>query len=136
MMRPTGTTDRLAPPSGTFRSGAVRSGTIRKEDLARSLVGQTFLGKYKTVGYLGEGSNAQVFLAHPVKDPTTVVVVKRVKEHVLANPRFRQFFDGEVRSMAGFGHPYVVRLLDASLDDPLGPCLVLDYIPGITLEDL
>jgi hypothetical protein len=36
--------------------------------------------------------------------------------------------------MRRFNHPYIVRLLDASLDDPLGPCLVLEYINGVTLE--
>jgi serine/threonine protein kinase len=38
--------------------------------------------------------------------------------------------------MARFSHPYAVKLLDASLDEPLGPCLVLEFIPGITLETL
>jgi serine/threonine protein kinase len=38
--------------------------------------------------------------------------------------------------MRNFTHPYSVRLLDAALDDPLGPCLVMEYVPGLTLEDL
>jgi serine/threonine protein kinase len=63
-------------------------------------------------------------------------VVKRIKPHVLQNARFRQFFDAEVSSMTRFKHPYAVRLYEASLDDPLGPCLVLEYISGVTLEDV
>jgi serine/threonine protein kinase len=94
------------------------------------------MGKYTIAGYLGEGSNARVYVASNADDPANPVVVKLVKEHIVTNPRFRQFFDAEVRSMAQFHHPYAVRLLDASLDDPLGPCLVLDYIPGLTLEQL
>ncbi|MCU0702950.1 MAG: serine/threonine protein kinase [Fimbriiglobus sp.] len=82
--------------------------------------------------FLGEGSNAHVFLA---TDPDRrSVVVKRIKEEAASSPRFRQFFAAEVKSMRRFKHPYVVRLIDASLDDPLGPCLVLDYILGTTLE--
>jgi serine/threonine-protein kinase len=38
--------------------------------------------------------------------------------------------------MARFRHPYAVRLLDASLDDPKGPCIIMEYIPGLTLETL
>ncbi len=108
----------------------------RVEPLERRLIGKTVLGKYTLAKFLGEGSNSRVFLATSSVDPTTPVVVKLVKEHLLANPRFRQFFDGEVRSMARLTHPYAVRLIDASLDEPLGPCLVLDYIPGVTLEAL
>lgn len=128
-MRGPGLTGRIG-----LSSAAVQRPT--KEDLIRALIGKTFLGKYRTTAYLGEGSNAQVYLAHPVRDPNDRVVVKRILEHVQANPRFRQFFDAEVKSMARFSHPYAVRLLDASLDDPLGACLVLDFIPGVTLESL
>ena len=101
---------------------------------ADAYIGQTFLGKYRVRKYLGEGSNAQVFLAQSTTDPNSRVVVKRIKDEATIAPRFRQFFEAEVQSMLGFQHPYVVRLLDASLDDPLGSCLVLEYIPGITLE--
>ena len=31
-------------------------------------------------------------------------------------------------------HPYAVEFLEAAIDDPIGPCLVLEYVPGITLE--
>jgi serine/threonine-protein kinase len=38
--------------------------------------------------------------------------------------------------MARFQHPYVVALYDASLNDPAGPCIVMEYIKGITLDVL
>ncbi len=98
------------------------------------MVGTTALGKYRILRSLGRGSNAEVFLAQPLKYPNNRVVVKRVHDHVVSHPKFRQLFDAEVRSMANFRHPYAVRLLEASLDDPLGPCMVLEYVPGVTLE--
>ena len=101
---------------------------------ADAYVGQTFLGKYRVKKFLGEGSNAHVFLAQAAGDPNSRVVIKRIKDEAAIAPKFRQFFEAEVRSMLGFQHPYVVRLLDASLDDPLGPCLILEYIHGVTLE--
>jgi len=120
--------------SGAYVTPQPRKST-RIEPVERRVIGQTVFGKYTLTRFLGEGSNSRVFLAQSLAS-STPVVVKVVKEHLLANPRFQQFFDGEVRSMARFAHPYAVRLLDASLDEPLGPCLVLEYIPGITLEAL
>jgi len=98
------------------------------------VLGKVFLGRYEAVRFLGEGSNAHVYLGRETRDHSRLVVIKRIKDHVQQNPRFRQFFDGEVKSMSRFHHPYAVRLHGASLDDPLGACLVLDFIPGVTLE--
>src|SRR6188768_274930 len=94
------------------------------------------IGRYQLTKFLGEGSNAQVYLANDLKDRGRSVVVKRIKEHITQNPKFRQFFAAEVKSMVKFVHPYSVRLFDASLDDPLGPVLVMEHIHGSTLEDL
>lgn len=120
---------RKRPPTA-----AVPAASAHRASADRYL-GQQFLRKYTAMKFLGEGSNAHVYLA---VDATTgeSVVVKRIKEEAANSPRFRQFFDSEVKSMARFQHPYIVRLIDASLDDPLGPCLVLEYISGITLEDV
>ncbi len=98
------------------------------------MVGQTALGKYRLLKPLGSGSNGEVFLAEPLRYPNFRVVVKRVHDHAANHPKFRQLFEAEVRSMRNFSHPYAVRLLDASVDDPIGPCMVMEYVPGITLE--
>lgn len=100
------------------------------------MVGKTALGKYRLLRSLGSGSNAEVFLAEPIQYPQYRVVVKRIHDHVVTHPKFRMLFEAEVRSMANFNHPYAVGFMEASLDDPIGPCLVMEYVPGITLEDL
>ena len=99
------------------------------------MLGKLALGKYRLLQSLGSGSNAEVFLAEPADHPNYRVVVKRVHDHIVTHPKFRKLFDAEVRSMANFSHPYAVRLLDASADDPIGPCMVMEYVPGITLEE-
>lgn len=104
--------------------------------VTRSLIGQTAMGHYELLQLIGEGSNGEVYLARPRDYPTQYVVIKRMKPQLLESPRFRQFFESEVHSMARFNHPYIVQLFDASLDDPIGPCLVLEYVPGVTLETL
>ena len=100
------------------------------------MIGKTFLKRYTISRPLGMGSNADVYLATCVDRPDYRVVVKRIKDHVAKSPRFKQFFDAEVKSMSRFEHPFAVKLLDASMDDPLGACLILEFIPGITLEQL
>lgn len=94
------------------------------------------LGDYRLIRSLGRGSNAEVFLAQPLRSPQTRVVVKRIHRHVCEHPKFQQMFDAEVRSMANFSHPYVVGFLGASREDPEGPYLVLEYVPGQTLEQV
>jgi serine/threonine protein kinase len=98
------------------------------------MLGRIALGKYKLQRRLGHGSNAEVFLADLIDGSGQPVVVKRVYPHVVAHPKFRRLFEAEVRSMANFSHPYIVGFIEASLDDPIGPCLVMEYVPGITLE--
>jgi serine/threonine protein kinase len=100
------------------------------------MIGKTALGKYRLLTSLGEGSNAEVFLAEQLNNPSSSVVVKRIHDHIVQHPKFSQLFKAEIRSMAKFSHPYAVKCFEASIDDPIGPCLVLEYVPGITLEQL
>jgi eukaryotic-like serine/threonine-protein kinase len=129
-MRLFGTTKTKTQPSGVVDLTPAPKGRF-----VERFVGQTFLGKYLTTQYVGEGSNAYVYLA-TLAGQKQPVVIKRIKDEAASAPRFRQFFDAEVRSMARFRHPYVVRLIDASPDDKNGACLVLDYISGMTLESV
>src|SRR5262245_38475815 len=99
------------------------------------MLGKTVLGKYRLVRSLGRGSNAEVFLAEPIRHGPPVVV-KRIHNHIVEHPKFRQLFEAEVRSMAKFCHPYAVEILEADIDAPIGPWLVMEYGPGVTLEGL
>jgi serine/threonine-protein kinase len=99
------------------------------------MAGRTFLGRYETVKLLGEGGMGRVYLAKQT-DLGRQVVVKVMHEHVAADPKFRERFQREMLLMARFQHPYVVALYDASLNDPLGPCIVMEYVRGISLDTL
>ncbi len=100
------------------------------------MLGKTALGAYRLLRHLGSGSNAAVYLAESLRHPGQKVVVKRIHDHVVTHAKFRALFEAEVRSMANFIHPYAVRLLGAAVDDPIGPCLVMEYVAGVTLEAL
>jgi serine/threonine-protein kinase len=99
------------------------------------MVGRIFLGRYEALRLLGEGGMGRVYLARQI-DLGRQVVVKVMHDHVASDPKFRDRFQRETLMMARFQHPYVVTLYDASLNDPQGPCIVMEYIKGITLDTL
>src|SRR5438876_3004524 len=99
------------------------------------MVGRVFLGRYEPIKLLGEGGMGRVYLAKQ-SDLGRQVVVKVMHDHIAADPKFRERFQRETILMARFQHPYAVTLYDASLNDPQGPCIVMEYIRGVTLDTL
>src|SRR5215510_14547943 len=99
------------------------------------MVGRIFLGRYEAMRVLGEGGMGRVYLARQI-DLGRQVVVKVMHENIATDQKFRDRFQRETLVMARFQHPYVVTLYDASLNDPQGPCIVMEYIRGITLDTL
>jgi serine/threonine-protein kinase len=99
------------------------------------MLGRVFLGRYETIRLLGEGGMGRVYLARQL-DLGRQVVVKVMHDHIAADPKFRDRFTRETLLMARFQHPYAVTLYDASLNDPQGPCIVMEYIRGVTLDTL
>jgi serine/threonine-protein kinase len=99
------------------------------------MIGQTFLGRYEVHRLLGEGGMGRVYLARQT-DLHRQVVVKVMHDHIASDPKFRDRFRRETELMARFEHPNAVRLYDASLSDPAGPCIVMEYVKGQNLETL
>src|ERR1700677_478934 len=97
--------------------------------------GRVFLGRYETLRQIGEGGMGRVYLARQT-DLGRQVVVKVMHDHVAVDPTFRERFARETLLMARFQHPYAVTLYDASINDTQGPCIVMEYIRGITLDTL
>jgi serine/threonine protein kinase len=99
------------------------------------MVGRVFMGRYEAIRLLGEGGMGSVYLARQV-DLGRQVVVKVMHDHIAADSKFRERFQRETLLMARFQHPYAVTLYDASLNDPQGPCIIMEYIRGATLDQL
>ncbi|HTU88703.1 MAG TPA: serine/threonine-protein kinase [Gemmataceae bacterium] len=99
------------------------------------MLGRVFMGRYETIRLLGEGGMGRVYLARQL-DLGRQVVVKVMHDHIAADPKFRERFTRETLLMARFQHPYAVTLYDASLNDPQGSCIVMEYIRGITLDQV
>jgi len=99
------------------------------------MIGRVFLGRYQVLRLLGEGGMGRVYLARQI-DLGRQVVVKVMHDHIAADPLFCERFQRETLLMARFQHPYAVTLYDASLNDPQGPCIIMEYIRGVTLGTL
>lgn len=99
------------------------------------MIGRIYLGRYESLRLLGEGGMGRVYLGRQL-DLGRQVVIKVMHEHVAAEPRFRDRFQRETLLMARLQHPYAVTLYDASLDDPQGPCIIMEYVRGIGLDQL
>jgi serine/threonine-protein kinase len=99
------------------------------------MLGRVFMGRYETIRLLGEGGMGRVYLARQL-DLGRQVVVKVMHDHIAADPTFRERFQRETLLMARFSHPYAVTLYDAKLNDAQGPCIVMEYIRGVSLDTL
>jgi serine/threonine protein kinase len=95
---------------------------------------EVFLGKYRAFRLLGEGGMGQVYYGQAIKGGQEVVI-KVMHDHLAEVPAIRQSFRSELQLMMQFHHPYSVRLIDGSLEGPGRPCLVMEYIDGVSLED-
>jgi len=99
------------------------------------MIGRVYLGRYETIRLLGEGGMGRVYLARQL-DLGRQVVVKVMHDHIAADPKFCERFQRETLVMARFQHPFAVTLYDASLNDPEGPCIIMEYVRGVTLDTL
>jgi eukaryotic-like serine/threonine-protein kinase len=99
------------------------------------MIGRVFLGRYEVQRLIGEGGMGRVYLARQT-DLGRMVVVKVMHDHVAQDARFRERFQRETLLMARFQHPRAVTLYDASLNDPSGSCIVMEYVRGVNLETL
>jgi serine/threonine-protein kinase len=98
------------------------------------MIGRIFLGRYEATRLLGEGGMGRVFLARQVDLPDRQVVIKVMHDHIAADVKFRERFQREIQLMGKFQHPYAVTLFDFSLDDPQGPCIIMEYVKGKNLD--
>jgi serine/threonine-protein kinase len=100
------------------------------------MIGRIFLGRYEATRLLGEGGMGRVYLARQVDLPDRQVVVKVMHDKIAADVKFRERFRTEIQHMGKFQHPNAVTLFDFSLDDPQGPCIVMEYVRGANLDTL
>ena len=116
---------------------------------------------FELLQLLGCGSMGQVYLAKAISNKSSnsenaeinerdkpsgsdesfkiqdgYVVIKKMHERHRNDEKFQKLFSQEIESMMGLNHPYIARFLDEGIDNEGTPCLVMEYIPGVTLDNL
>ncbi|MFU2485868.1 protein kinase domain-containing protein [Thauera sp. WH-1] len=101
-------------------------------------IGKERIGKYELRRLIGQGATSSVYLAW---DPfrQTEVAIKRLRREIVRDPQrgrlLRQLFLNEAAFAGKLSHPHIVRIHDAMVDDE-DAWLVMDYVPGGTLDDI
>ncbi|MCA9738192.1 MAG: serine/threonine protein kinase, partial [Gemmatimonadetes bacterium] len=90
------------------------------------------LGPYRIVRPLGGGGMGDVYLAVR-DDPYQLVAVKRVRGE-LGGPEADRRFRNEGRILAALSHPNIARLLDVGTDRAGRPYVVMEYVPGVPVD--
>ena len=95
------------------------------------------IGKYQIERELGRGASGVVYLARDTfRD--TLVAIKRIHPHLLQDPaqstKYRRMLHNEAALAGQINHPHIVSLID--FDERANPpYLVLEYVPGRSLEE-
>ena len=97
------------------------------------MTGCVFLGRYQAVRLLGEGGMGQVWFGRQLDAPREVVI-KVIHPSRAGTARSRTTLEQEVALMSRLRHPNVVELLEGGSDPEHGPCIIMEYLPGISLE--
>jgi serine/threonine protein kinase len=91
--------------------------------------------RYTLLGRIGQGNMGEVYLARDDHLGTDVVVKFPVTTGAATDdPKFRERFDRETRSMIRLSHPHVVKVIDAGRHQGR-PFVVMQYLSGGSLKD-
>ncbi|MDX6465545.1 MAG: eukaryotic-like serine/threonine-protein kinase, partial [Gaiellaceae bacterium] len=85
-------------------------------------------GRYRLDEMLGRGGMSEVWAA------TDTELGRRVALKLLAPDADTARFEREARAVASLGHPYITQLYDYGQENGR-PYMVLEYLPGGTLEE-
>ena len=97
------------------------------------LIGKKIDGRYQVEELVGIGGMANVYKARDLVE-NRMVAVKALREEYIGNEEFMRRFRNESKAVDLLSHPNIVRVYDVSLSDRQ-PCIVMEYINGITLKD-
>ena len=115
------------------RPRAVSASLAADPMTARQTDQEVLAGRYLILRRLGAGGCGDVDLALDRSILGRRVAIKRLPNHLLADPRARKRFAREARMAARAHHPGVVAVYDFDHDARARPFLVMEYVAGVTL---
>lgn len=95
-------------------------------------IGQTYNGRYRIQGLLGQGGFGAVYLA----DDSNLERLVAIKESLDASPRAEENIKREAKLLSKLRHPNLPRVYDLFSIPGQGQYLVMEYIAGQDLEEM
>ncbi|PWU11177.1 MAG: hypothetical protein C5B51_03080 [Terriglobia bacterium] len=92
------------------------------------------IGPYRIVRLLGRGGMGAVFLAARADDEYLKEVALKVMRPVYDSGTLLGRFRAERQILADLDHPNIARLLDGGAAPGGQPYLVMEYVPGVTID--
>src|SRR5450432_3330058 len=92
------------------------------------LTSGTRLGPYEIQSAIGAGGMCEVYKARDTRLDRTVAV-KVLPTQLAADPKFRERFDREAKSISALNHPNICTLYDVGHQDGVD-FLVMEYLEG------
>src|SRR4051812_8509404 len=89
-------------------------------------------GPYALLEMLGCGGMGEVYRARDLR-LDRIVALKVLRSDRSADQRSRHALLHEARALSSLNHPHVAALFDIVSQDGCD-CLVMEYVPGITLD--
>ena len=116
----------MRPPAGTVPGpGLTASGTVRR------------FGRYELVERIGEGGMSDIYAAtmRGAKGFERLLVVKRLKRELSANPAAVEQFIDEARLGSLLSHPNIVQIYDFGEADD-GYFMAMEYVAGRNMTQI
>jgi serine/threonine protein kinase len=92
--------------------------------------------RYQLLEKIGEGGMGTVYKGVQNATGRTVAIKFLSAENAAIDDSRRLRFEQEAKSASQLYHPNVVSIVDFGVDDSMGSYLVLEYIPGVGLDDI
>ncbi len=119
----------------TFGAAIAIHGSHRIESLRQEALAARQFGQYQLRRLLGAGGMGEVYLAEHLllRRPCAL---KIIRPRLTDNPEARTRFEREVQAMAALTHPNTVEIFDYGHADDGTFYYVMEYLPGLTLQEL
>lgn len=115
-------------------TGPVRKATAETPVVKDELVGTTYLGKYELTQVLGAGGMGVIYKAQQVYLDRTYAI--KMLKNKFASPKAKMRFHQEAKAAAALDHPGIVGIHDFGIDEQDRPYMVMEYVEGMTLDQL
>lgn len=106
---------------------------IETSEVAARVANQ--LGQYVLGEQLGAGGMGEVYKTEH-QDLRRPCAVKIIRPEQAGNTELLQLFEREVQTTATLTHPNTVAIYDCGIADDGTFYYVMEYLPGVTLDDL